>query len=75
VLLLGRKPAARARDAVLDLATEEDLLAIEARELYWLPRGGISESELDLKAIDKALGKGTMRTMGTIERIAAKYCG
>jgi uncharacterized protein (DUF1697 family) len=56
------------------LAGEEDLLAIEGRELYWLPSGGVSESELDLKAIDKALGKGTMRTMGTIEQIAAKHC-
>lgn len=74
VLLLGRRPAAKARDAVLGLATEEDLLAIEGRELYWLPKGGISESKLDLKAVDKALGKGTMRTMGTIEQIAARHC-
>ena len=33
-----------------------------------------AESELDLKAIEKALGPGTMRTMGTIEQIAAKHC-
>lgn len=52
--------------------TDEDLLAIEGRELYWLPSGGISESELDLRAIDAALGPGTMRTMGTVEQIAAK---
>jgi uncharacterized protein (DUF1697 family) len=56
----------------LALATDEDLLAIEGRELYWLPSGGISESGLDLKAIDAALGAGTMRTMGTVEQIAAK---
>jgi uncharacterized protein (DUF1697 family) len=74
VLLLEEKPAAKPRDAVLDRATDEDLLAIGNRELYWLPSGGISESELDLKAIERALGKGTMRTMGTIEQIAAKYC-
>ncbi len=35
---------------------------------------GISESDLDLKAIDAALGEGTMRTRGTIEQIAAKHC-
>jgi len=28
-----------------------------------------------MKALDAALGKGTMRTAGTIEQIAAKYCG
>lgn len=73
VLLLAKKPSAKDREAVLALATEEDLLAIEGRELYWLPSGGTIDSDLDLKTIDKTLGKGTMRTMGTIEQIAAKY--
>lgn len=75
VLFLSKAPAAKARKSALELATDEDLLAIKNRELYWLPSGGISESDLDLKAIDKALGKGTMRTMGTVEQIAAKHCG
>jgi uncharacterized protein (DUF1697 family) len=74
VQLLGRKPAAAAGKKVLALASEEDRLAIEGRELYWLPSGGISDSDLDLKAIDDALGKGTMRTKGTIDQIAAKHC-
>lgn len=74
VSLLAKKPSAKARDAVLALATAEDQLAIEGRELYWLPSGGILESELDLKTIEKALGSDTRRTMGTIEQIAAKYC-
>jgi uncharacterized protein (DUF1697 family) len=74
VTLLSKKPTAAARKRVLALATEEDRLAIEARELFWLPSGGTIESELDLKAIGEALGQGTQRTMGTIEQIAAKYC-
>jgi uncharacterized protein (DUF1697 family) len=74
VSMLVEKPAGKDRRTVLDLASDEDLLAIEGRELYWLPSGGISDSDLDLKAIDIALGKGTMRTMGTIEQIAAKHC-
>ncbi|HXQ88752.1 MAG TPA: DUF1697 domain-containing protein [Solirubrobacterales bacterium] len=72
VSFLKRKPTAAARKKALALATYEDLLAIEGRELYWLPSGGISESDLDLKAIDAALGAGTLRTMGTIEQIAAR---
>lgn len=72
VSFLKKKPTAAAQKKVLALATDEDLLAIEGRELYWLPSGGISESDLDLKAIDAALGAGTMRTMGTVEQIAAK---
>lgn len=73
VSMLTKEPAAKDRKAALALASDEDLLAIGGRELYWLPSGGISESPLDLEALDKALGKGTMRTMGTIEQIVAKY--
>lgn len=74
VELLASKPSAKARRDALALATDEDRLAIAGRELYWLPNGGISDSDLDLKALDRALGKGTTRTMGTIEQIAARYC-
>jgi uncharacterized protein (DUF1697 family) len=74
VTMLPKKPTAAARKQVLALATDEDGLAIADRELFWLPSGGTLESELDLKAIEKALGKGTQRTLGTIEQIAARHC-
>lgn len=74
VSFLQRKPSAAAKKKALAAATDEDLLAIEGRELYWLPSGGISESELDWKPIEAALGPGTIRTMGTVGQIAAKYC-
>ncbi len=73
VALLPKKPAAKARKGALGEASEDDRLAIEGRELYWLPSGGISESDLDLKTIEAAVGPWTMRTMGTIEQIVAKY--
>jgi uncharacterized protein (DUF1697 family) len=73
VALLPKKPAAKARKAALAEANAEDRLALEGRELYWLPSGGISESDLDLKTIEAAVGPWTMRTMGTIEQIVAKY--
>ena len=72
VSFLRKMPSAAGKKKALALLTDADLLAIEGRELYWLPSGGISESDLDLKAIDAALGVGTMRTMGTVEQIAAK---
>jgi uncharacterized protein (DUF1697 family) len=75
VSLLGKKPAAKQKREALALATDQDLLAIEGRELYWLPSGGILESGLDLKAIEALLGPDTRRTMGTVEQIAAKHCG
>ena len=74
VSLLAKKPTAAARRKALALAGDEDRLAIEGRELFWLPSAGTLESDLDLRAIDKALGQGTMRTKGTIDQIAAKHC-
>ena len=74
VQFLAGAPAARARREALGLASDEDRLAIAGRELYWLPSGGLSESDLDLKAIERALGPGTTRTMGTVAQIAAKHC-
>ncbi|HEY7932897.1 MAG TPA: DUF1697 domain-containing protein [Solirubrobacteraceae bacterium] len=73
VMLLATQPPARARTQVLELASEEDLLAIHGSELYWLPNGRITDSTLDLKTIAKALGDCTQRTKGTIEQIAAKH--
>jgi uncharacterized protein (DUF1697 family) len=71
---LSAKIEAGLADA-LGMATDEDLLAIEGSELYWLPSGGISETDLDLKTLESGLGPWTMRTMGTVEQIAAKHCG
>jgi uncharacterized protein (DUF1697 family) len=70
--LLGAPTKRQRRDAIA-LATDDDRLAIDDRELFWLPSGGISESDLDLRAIESALGIWTMRTMGTISQIAAKH--
>lgn len=73
VALLAEEPGASTRDTVLGYATEADHFAFEGRELYWLPSGGISESELDLAAIEDAVGPWTMRTRRTVERLAAKF--
>jgi uncharacterized protein (DUF1697 family) len=74
VVLLGRKPTAKEKKEVQELCPEDDLMVLEGRELHWLPSVGLSETEVDTKALDAALGKGTTRTAGTIEQIAAKYC-
>jgi uncharacterized protein (DUF1697 family) len=71
--LLAAPPARQARAKVLALASDEDRLAFGERELYWLPSGGMLESELDLKAIDLLLGATTRRTMNTIEQLAGKH--
>jgi hypothetical protein len=72
--MLPEPPGKLARKEALALAGDEDRLAIEGSELYWLPSGPISESSLDLRTLESELGPWTMRTMGTIEQIAAKHC-
>ncbi len=75
VSLLTRKPAAGTRERVLALASDDDRLAFGKQELFWLPRGGTQESELDQKTIAQLVGPATMRTMGTVQAIATKYFG
>jgi len=73
IALLKRKATAAATRKALALSTDDDRLTIEGRELHWLPAGGISESELDWKAVETAFGPTTVRTKGTIDQIAAKH--
>jgi uncharacterized protein (DUF1697 family) len=73
VSLLVEKPAPKVRKEVLAMGTDEDRLALQGRELYWLPSGGMRDSDLDRKAIEALLGPSTMRTKGTIDQIAAKH--
>jgi uncharacterized protein (DUF1697 family) len=73
VSFLAEAPSSASREQALAQGNDDDRLAIEGRELYWLPSGGMSESDLDLKALASILGPTTIRTKGTVERIAAKY--
>ena len=73
VMFLKKLPAAAVQSQVLELGTEDDRLAWGARELFWRPRGRMTDSELDLNAVYKLIGPNTMRTNGTVEQIAAKY--
>jgi uncharacterized protein (DUF1697 family) len=61
----------RGKLQVLILASAPE--SSDREELYWLPWGGTLETELDLDAIGKRLGLGTMRTRRTVERLAARF--
>ena len=73
VALLQEKPAAATRKRALALADEDNRLAFESRELYWLPSGGIRDSAPYLKPLEALVGQWTMRTKGTVEALATKY--
>jgi uncharacterized protein (DUF1697 family) len=69
VMFCLKKPPA----SVLEYATETDPLVIGKRELYWGPQGRMTDSEIDLKAIEKLIGPLTMRTKDTVDQIAARW--
>jgi uncharacterized protein (DUF1697 family) len=69
VMFCLKKPPA----SVLEYATETDPLVIGRRELYWGPQGRMTDSEIDLKAIEKLIGPLTMRTKDTVDQIAARW--
>jgi uncharacterized protein (DUF1697 family) len=69
-----KEPASKAaQKEIVALAGTRDKLAFGVCELYWLPSGGVLESELDMRTIERTLGAMTMRTKGTVEQIVAKH--
>lgn len=75
VILLRSSPTPKVRREVLALESDDDHLAFGPTELYWLPRGNMSASELDLARIEKTIGPTTTRTQRTLIRLAAKFLG
>jgi len=73
VAFLRTAPKSAAMREVEALATEEDQLLFSGRELYWLPAGGISKSELDLDRVGRLVGPMTIRTHNTVARLAKKF--
>jgi uncharacterized protein (DUF1697 family) len=71
--LLAAPAPPHAQAEALALAGDTDGLAFAGRELYWLPRGGVLGSALDMSSLARTLGAMTIRTMGTVEQIAAKH--
>jgi uncharacterized protein (DUF1697 family) len=71
--LLAATPAKQTQTEALALAGEQDALAFDGREVYWLPSGGVLDSALDMAMLARLLGAMTLRTKGTIEQIAAKH--
>ncbi len=60
-------------DRAMALVPPEDLVVVEGRHWYWLPEAGISTSALPFGQIESLLGEMTMRTLGTVSRMAAKF--
>lgn len=72
VTFLRHAPSEDAIVAAMTHATDQDRLQVSGRVRYWLPSAGISQSPLDVRAIERALGRGTTRTLNTVSRLHAK---
>lgn len=71
---LEHEPADEVKQRVLSLTTEGDVFHLSGRELYWLCRKKISESEVSGPVLAKMLGaQTTLRNSNTVKKIAAKY--
>ncbi len=76
VSFLVEDPADVAAAAVSALSNEEDRLLLEGRTLYWRRRGRLSDSPLDTKALDRAVGvPHTSRRMDTVRKTLALLGG
>lgn len=73
VAFLRSAPVGAAVDSVLALAGDDDLLSFEGAHLFWLPSGGVSESDLPLREIERILGPMTVRTVNTLARLVARF--
>jgi uncharacterized protein (DUF1697 family) len=63
-----------ARSALLALRTPDDTFHFNARELYWMRRGGIGESKLSGPLLERTLGvRVTLRNANTVAKLVTKY--
>lgn len=72
ITFLHKHPSPEDWLTVAELGTADDLVELGDRCWFWLPALGISGTSLDVKAVERAVGVGTTRTLNTIARIAKK---
>ena len=75
VAFLRDEPSASTVAALEDLVPADDLVRVIGREWYWLPTEGISGSTLPVGRVEALFGETTIRTLGTVARMAAKLGG
>jgi uncharacterized protein (DUF1697 family) len=64
----------KAHDALMGLRTAIDDFHAHGREIYWACRKKQSESDFSNTVLERTLGlEATLRTMNTLQRLAAKY--
>lgn len=73
VVLLHEPVPDEALDDLTALVPDDERVVPDGTELHWLPAAGLSDSQMDLRRLDELTGGTTIRTHGTIQRLAAKF--
>lgn len=73
VILLHDRPEKKVLAEVDALVPDGEVVVPDERELHWLPAAGLSDSPMDLRRLDAVTGGTTIRTHGTLQRMAAKF--
>jgi uncharacterized protein (DUF1697 family) len=69
-VMLLFEPVTPAMRAAVEAADTADAFEFGQRELHWLPRAGVSDS--DLRPIHRAVGPNTIRSARTIARLVGR---
>ena len=72
VTMLARAPSPEVAVQAEALSSDTELVRVFEAHWFWLPESGISDSTLDFAAVERLVGVGTTRTLGTVQRIAKK---
>jgi uncharacterized protein (DUF1697 family) len=59
--------------ALDDLVPDGEHARVIGAEFYWLPIAGVSTSTLQIGDVERLVGEMTMRTLGTVQRMAARF--
>jgi uncharacterized protein (DUF1697 family) len=74
IAFLEDSPGEEAKQKLLPYITETDDLHVSGRELYWLSRTKMMESQFSGARLEKLFGMtGTFRNSTTVRKIALKY--
>lgn len=74
IAFLAESPGEEAKQRLRSLVTEVDDFHLAGRELYWLCRKKISDSEISGPLLAKTVGaQMTLRNSSTVKKLAAKY--
>ncbi|HSL74896.1 MAG TPA: DUF1697 domain-containing protein [Ilumatobacteraceae bacterium] len=73
ITFMASAPSATQIDDALALVPAGDHVVFVDREWLWLPVAGVGESNLPVTGIERIVGAMTMRTVGTVERMLARF--